>query len=317
MKFTKEARIGLMVSVSVLVLFAGFYFLRGSNVFSSDNIYYAYYDNVSGLQPSAAVQLKGMQVGKVDKIELNGGNRVKVSITIGKKIDLPKGTVAKLTSLDLLGTKGISLDLGTSSEMVKNKETLQDAVEGGIVDKISVEVTPLLTDVRKVVNNVDSVLTSVNMIFSQQARDDLQKSIAALHVSMDHFSGVSNTLDKQSGALAHVIQNADKITTNLANNNENIDHTLKNLRTTSDNLSKARIQETIAKLESASEELNGVMKKINEGQGSIGMAVNDKALYNDVSTTLKSLNDLVSDLKAHPSRYINVTVFGRKAKVGP
>lgn len=306
-----------MVAVSVLVLFAGFYFLRGSNLFSSEMVYYAYYDNVSGLQPSAAVQLKGMQVGKVDKIELNGGNRVKVSIAIDKKTRLPKGTVAKLTSLDLLGTKGISLDLGTSSELVENKETLQDAVEGGLVDKISVEVTPLLTDVRKVVNNVDSVLTSVNMIFSQQARDDLQKSITALHVSMDHFSSLSGTLDKQSAALAHVVQNADKITTTLANNNANIDQTLKNLRTTTDNLSKAKIQETIAKLESAAEELDGVMKKINSGQGSIGMAVNDKTLYNDVTQTLKSLNELVADLKAHPSRYINVTVFGRKAKVGP
>jgi phospholipid/cholesterol/gamma-HCH transport system substrate-binding protein len=317
MKISKEVRIGLMVAVSILVLFAGFYFLRGSNVFSSEHTYYAYYDNVSGLQPSAAVQLKGLQIGKVSKIELNGGNRVKVSLAIENKIELPKGTVAKLTSLDLLGTKGISLDMGTSTEIVKDKETLQDAVEGGIVDKISVEVTPLLTDVRKVVNNVDSVLTSVNMIFSQQARDDLQKSIAALHVAMDHFSGVSATLDRQSESVTRVIQNADKITTNLANNNESIDHTLKNLRTTTDNLSQARIQETVAKLEGMADELNTVMKKVNNGEGSLGMALNDKSLYTDITTTMKSLNDLVTDLKAHPSRYINVTVFGRKAKVGP
>jgi len=317
MKISKEVRIGLMVAVSILVLFAGFYFLRGSNVFSSEHTYYVYYDNVAGLQPSAAVQLKGLQIGKVSNIELNGGNRVKVSLAIGNKIDLPKGTVAKLTSLDLLGTKGISLDMGTSTEIVKDKETLQDAVEGGIVDKISVEVTPLLTDVRKVVNNVDSVLTSVNMIFSQQARDDLQKSIAALHVAMDHFSGVSATLDRQSESVTRVIQNADKITTNLANNNESIDHTLKNLRTTTDNLSQARIQETVAKLEGMADELNTVMKKVNNGEGSLGMALNDKSLYTDITTTMKSLNDLVTDLKAHPSRYINVTVFGRKAKVGP
>lgn len=317
MKISKEVRIGLMVSVSILVLFAGFYFLRGSNIFSSERTYYVFYDNVAGLQPSAAVQLKGLQIGKVSNIELNGGNRVKVSLTLGKKISLPKGTVAKLTSLDLLGTKGISLDMGTSTEIIKDEETLQDAVEGGIVDKISVEVTPLLTDVRKVVNNVDSVLTSVNMIFSLQARDDLQKSISALHVAMDHFSGVSATLDRQSESVTRVIQNADKITTNLANNNESIDHTLKNLRTTTDNLSQARIQETVAKLENMADELNTVMKKINNGEGSLGMAVNDKTLYTEVTTTLQSLKDLAADLKAHPSRYINVTVFGRKAKVGP
>ena len=316
MKFTKEARIGLMVGLSVLVLFAGFYFLRGSNVFSSEYTYYAYYDNVSGLQPSAAVQVKGFQVGKVSKIELNGGNRVKVSISIPNKTRLPKGTIAKLTSLDLLGTKGIGLDLGAGPDLVDDQATLADAVEGGIVDKISVEVTPLLTDVRKVVNNVDSVLTAVNMIFSQQARDDLQKSISGLHVSMDHFSNLSNTLDRQSDAIARIIQNADKIAANLANNNSNIDQTLKNLKTTTDNLSQARIQETIAKLEKMADELNIVMQKVNSGQGTIGMAVNDKQLYNEVNTTLKSLNELTTDLKAHPSRYINVTIFGRKAKVG-
>ena len=134
---------------------------------------------------------------------------------------------------------------------------------------------------------------------------------------MDHFSSLSTTLDKQSSALAHVITNADKITTNLANNNANIDQTLTNLKTTTDNLSKARIQETMAKLESASEELNGVMKKINNGEGSIGMAVNNKDLYNNLTKTMKSFDELAADLKAHPARYINVTVFGRKAKVGP
>lgn len=317
MTFSKEARIGLMVAMSVLVLFAGFYFLRGSNIFSTEYKYYAYYDNVSGLQPSAAVQMKGLGVGKVSAIQLNGGNKVKVTIAIEKKTRIPKGTVAKLASLDLLGTKGIVLDLGTNTDMVENGETLPAAVEGGIVDKISSEVTPLLQDVRKVVNNVDSVLTSVNMIFSQQARDDLQKTISALHVAMDHFSSLSNTLDKQSTALGHVIQNADKITTNLSNNNENINKTLSNLKTTTDNLASAPIKETIAKLQSASDELSSVMKKMNDGQGTIGMAMNDKKLYEDLRTTLKGFNDLVTDLKAHPSRYINITVFGRKAAVGP
>lgn len=275
MKFSKEARIGLMVAISVLVLFAGFYFLKGSNVFSSEYDYYAYYDNVGGLQPSAAVQLKGLQVGKVSAIQLNGREKVKVTISINKKTRLPTGTLANLTSLDLLGTKGVSLDLGNGSEMLADESTLPSAIEGGMLDKISVEVTPLLQDVRVVVNHVDSVLLAVNQIFSQQTRDDLQKSISALHVSMDHFSNLSGALDRQSGTIEKVIGNANKITTNLANNNDNIDKTLSNLRTTTDNLAKARIQETIAKLDKMADELGQVSKKLNEGQGSLGMAIND------------------------------------------
>lgn len=317
MTFPKEARIGLMVVISVMVLFTGFYFLKGSNIFSSQYNYYAYYDDVGGLQPSAVVQLKGLQIGKVGAIELNGKEKVKVTITISKKTRLPTGTLANLTSLDLLGTKGISLDLGTGSEMLEDESTLNSAIEGGLVDKLSVEVTPLLQDVRIVVNHVDSVLLAVNQIFSQKTREDLQQSIAALHVSMDHFSSLSAALNRQSGTIEKVIGNADKITSNLANNNDNIDKMLKNLRTTTDNLSQARIHETVAKLDKMADELGQVSKKLNDGQGSLGMAINDKQMYNEINGTLKSLSELAADLKAHPTRYINLTVFGRKAKVGP
>src|SRR5690606_13674580 len=232
---SQEARIGLLVAISILVFFAGFYFLKGSNLFSREFEYKAYYQNVEGLQPSAAVQIHGLKVGKVEEINLNRaqlGEKVEVIISISKKTLLPKGTVAKLTSPDLLGTKGITLDLGTSNEFIEKESTLPTAVEGGLVDKISVEVTPLLQDVRKVVNSIDSVLNSVNQIFSPQARSDLQQSIAALHRTMDDFSGIASRLNGQSATMARVIQNADKITTSLAGGQ--LDQTMANLRTTSE-----------------------------------------------------------------------------------
>jgi phospholipid/cholesterol/gamma-HCH transport system substrate-binding protein len=314
---SKEARIGLLVAISILVFFAGFYFLKGSNLFSREYEYHAFYDNVQGLQPSAAVQIHGLQVGKVTDIILNRaqlGSPIEVVIAISKKTRLPRGTVAKLTSLDLLGSKGITLDLGTSSELVNDDEKLPSAVEGGLIDKISVEVSPLLVDVRKVVNNIDSVLTSVNQIFSPQARADLQQSIAALHVAMDNFSGVSSKLNRQGDALAHAIQNADQITTNLARNNENIDKTLSNLRTTTDNLSKAPINEAIRNVDEMAANLKDIVRKINANEGSLGLLVHDKDLYTNLNKTLEEFSKLSADLKAHPSRYINLTIFGRKAQ---
>ncbi len=316
---SNEARIGLLVGVSILVFFAGFYFLKGSSLFSSDYQYHVFYDNVQGLQPSAAVQIHGLQIGKVSEIRLNRkelGSQVEVILSISKKTRLPKGTVAKLNSLDLLGTKGITLDLGTSDDEVEDGARLPAAVEGGIVDKISVEVTPLLQDVRKVVNNIDSVLTSVNAIFSAEARTNLQNSIAALHVTMDNFSGVSSKLRGQSNTLAHVIQNADKITTNLANNNENIDQTLSNLRSTTDKLSRAPLEEAIRNVDEMASSLKSVVAKIDNNEGSLGLLVNDKKLYDNLTTTIGDLGRLSADLKSHPRRYVNLNIFGRKAKVG-
>ena len=178
------------------------------------------------------------------------------------------------------------------------------------------EVTPLLQDVRKVVNSLDSVLNSVNQIFSAQARNDLQQSIASLHVTMDNFNGLSGKLNGQSTALTHVIQNADKITTSLANNNENIDQTLKNLRTTTDKLARSPIDNMVKQVEGAASNLNDVIRKINNNEGTLGLMVNDKNLYNNLTNTLAELTKLSTDLKSHPNRYINLTIFGRKAKVG-
>ena len=315
MKINKEVRIGLLVTVALVVLFAGFYFLKGSNVFSSEYKYYAFYRDVQGLQPSAAVQIHGLQVGKVSEIHLSNDSVI-VTIAINKKTRIPQGTVAKLVSLDLLGTKGVSLDVSTSSNMVEDGTMLHSETEGGIIDKLSSEVTPLLTDVRTVVSHVDSVLIAVNGIFSEQARADLQASISALHTSMNNLQGITAKVNGQSEALAHVITNADKITTNLANNSGNIDATLKNLKATTDKLSKAPLDEMIRNLDEASAKLNDMLRKINNNEGSLGLLVNDKNLYNNLNKTLEEFTKLSADLKAHPSRYINLTIFGKKAKVG-
>jgi phospholipid/cholesterol/gamma-HCH transport system substrate-binding protein len=177
-----------------------------------------------------------------------------------------------------------------------------------------VEVTPLLQDVRKVVNSIDSVLNSVNQIFSPQARTDLQQSIASLHNTMDNFSGLSARLNGQSAALAHVIQNADKITTSLANSN--LDQTMANLNKTSEKLAQSPINDVISNIDKMTANLNSVMGKINNNEGSLGLLVHDKNLYNNLSATLEELTKLSADLKAHPNRYINLTIFGRRAKVG-
>jgi phospholipid/cholesterol/gamma-HCH transport system substrate-binding protein len=314
---SKEARIGLLVAISILVFFAGFYFLKGSNILSREYEYHAFYENVQGLQPSAAVQIHGLQVGKVEAIRLDRSHlnsKIEVVLSINRKTRLPLGTVAKLTSLDLLGTKGITLDLANSSEYVEDDGLLPSAVEGGIVDKISVEVTPLLQDVRKVVNSIDSVLNSVNQIFSPQARADLQQSIAALHRSMDDFSGVAAKLNGQSAAMARVVQNADKITTSIANGD--LDQTMANLRTTSEKLANSPVDNAVHNIDQAAASLSEVMHKINNNEGSLGLLVNDKNLYNNLNGTLAELTKLSADLKSHPSRYINLTIFGRRAKVG-
>ncbi|PZF73298.1 MlaD family protein [Taibaiella soli] len=312
MKIAKEVRIGLVVAIAILVFFTGFYFLKGSNLFSGENNFYADYDNVQGLTPSAVVQIKGVNVGKVTDINLD--SKVRVTLAIDKKVHIPVGTKAELISLDLLGTKAIRLDLTNSSEYAKNGDVLPAAVESGIIDNISSEISPLVTDVRATVAMLDSVLTGINGIVNKQTQENIAGSIASLNETMHHFSSLSNRLDKESEQIAGIVDNANSITTNLKDNNEHISNILKNAEATTDQLSKAPIEQTVKNLQSTSDQLNTLMAKINNGEGSAGMLVNDKQLYNELTQALAKMKELMADLKSHPSRYINVSVFGKKQK---
>ncbi len=313
MKMSKEARIGILVAAAILIFFAGFYFLKGANVFSAEKEYICHFANVQGLQASAAVQVKGMAVGTVSEIKLNDST-VRVVLSVSKKIRVPEGTVAKLISADLLGTKVISLELGTGQNEVKDEGELATAVEGGILDNLSVELSPLIKDVRIAVGKLDTALLSINVILNDSTKQRLNNTIASLDVTMKNFKDFSNSLNSKSGELSSVIDNANSITGNLAKNNENINHILDNAKATTDQLAKAPVEQTVKDLQSAANELRLVMGKINNNEGSLGMVVNDKQLYNNLTETLKTLNGLVADLQAHPSRYINLTIFGKKRK---
>jgi len=312
--FTKEARIGLLVASSLLIFVAGFYFLKGSNIFSGEHKYNAYFNDVQGLQASSSVQVKGLNVGKVSKITLEKDGRVKVVISVSKKILVTQGSTISLASADLLGTKVLQLAIAPGATQLEDGSVLPTSIEGGILDNLSGEISPLINDVRHVVATLDTVLLGVNSMLNQDTRQRLTNSVASLEVTMNNFSSISAKLNDESDHLASVIRNANSITGNLAANNQQITNIIHNAEGISNQLSNAPIQETVKELNATITQLQGVMDKINSNQGSLGMMVNDKQLYNNLSETLKTLNLLIGDINAHPSRYINVTIFGRKNK---
>lgn len=312
MKFSKEARIGLLVAISFLILFAGFYFLKGANLFSGEHEYYAYFDDVQGLQPSAPVQVKGLNVGRVAKIELNGGGKVKVTLAVGKKVKILQGTTVQLASADLLGSKVINIELGNGPAEIPEEGTLPASVEGGLIDNLSVEITPLIQELRHVVASLDTVMAGINSMLGPETRQHVSSSLASLDVTMQNFASLSAKLKNESEELAGIIRNTNSITSNLARNNEQITGIINNTQKISDNLAQAPISETVKTLNETLQELQGIVTKINTNEGSLGMLVNDKQMYNNLTETAKTLDALLADLKAHPYRYINLTIFGKK-----
>lgn len=314
MRFSKEAKIGLLVTMSILVFFAGFYFLKGANLFSGENEYYIYYDNVQGLQSSASVMVKGLGVGRVSSIELIDSEKVKVTVAVNSNVDIKVGTVAELASADLLGTKVIKLKQGAGTTVAEDGSTLEGTIESGVIDNLSVEISPLVKDLRHVVASLDTVLVGVSGVLNESTANSLANTVTSLDLTMKNFSELAEKLNRESDNLTGIIQNAKSITDNLADNNEEISKIIKNAETTTDQLAAAPIQETINELKSASEQLDALLQKINSSQGTLGMMVNDKQLYDNLTNSLSTLNALMADINANPSRYINVTIFGKKKK---
>ncbi len=312
MSLSKEARIGLLVTISLVIFFVGFYFLKGANIFSNDREYHCYYLNVDGLLPSANVQIKGLNVGHVSGMHLAGDKGVRVTISLSKNVDLPQGTVASLASFDLLGTKIIKLDIGPGPGVLTPGSDLASNSEGGVVDNISAELTPRLKEMKATIVVLDSALAGVSMLVSAQNQKALTEAIESIKVTANNLASLTGTLKDEGGEITGILHNANSITTNLAKDNDTINHILTNVNNLSRQLANAPIQKSVNDLQKTIAEFHGIAEKINSSEGSLGMLVNNKDLYNNLNGSLRSLNSLMADIQSHPTRYINVTIFGKK-----
>lgn len=313
MSIAKEVKIGLMVTVALVILFVGFYFLKGAAIFSNEKDYYCYFKDVDGLQNSASVQVRGLNVGKVSHTQLIDNKGVLVKISINTNVEIPAGTIAELAS-DLLGPKIIKLELGPGPAMMSKGDTLPSHNQAGVIDKVSDQLTPRLEELKETISEFNRALVSVNSIVGEENQKALQAAVASIKATSDNLAALSSSLNKESGEMSDIIHNAKSITGNLSKNNDTINHILANASNITRQLSNAPIQKTVTDLQKTIGELHGVMDKINNNQGSLGMLINNKDVYNNLNSSLHSLNGLMEDIKAHPSHYINVTVFGSGGK---
>ena len=312
MKISREARIGVLVTISLIIFFVGFYFLKGIDLFSDDRTYYSYYDAVDGLIPSAPIEIRGLNVGHVAELHLEGRSRVKVTLSVHKSIILPTGTVATITSDGFLGNKMIRLDLGAGPGVVEKGSTLTTAEEPGVVDNISDQMTPLIKSLRKTVNSLDTVIAGVNILAGAENRAAITASLRNINLSTENVAALTTSLSKEAGEINEIVHNANSFTGTLAKNNDTVRRILSNLNNVTSQLAASPIQKTMAELQDMSDQMKSVMTKINNGQGSLGELVNDKGLYNNLNKAVASMDNLMKDINAHPSKYINVTVFGKK-----
>lgn len=319
----KEAIVGISIVVAIVLLYFGINFLKGSNIFGSSNEYYAIYERVDGLVPANAVVLNGKNVGIVKSIEFLPDNSGKMLVTFEiheTKFTFYNDTRAALTS-DFLGTKSIALIPGTSGVPIQPGDTLNSSIEMTINEQVSEQLLPLKTKVDGLLGQVDTLINTFQTIFDENATSSINNSFTSIEKSLRTFEKTSKRIDslmaRESGKISSITANINSITSNLKDRNAEVSALIKNMKTITDSLATADFANTVYQANLALESIAEIMEKINESEGSLGLLVNDKDMYNNLEKATKDLDLLLQDMRYNPARYVHFSIFGRKDKHKP
>ncbi|HOP04448.1 MAG TPA: MlaD family protein [Tenuifilaceae bacterium] len=315
MKITREAKIGIFAVLCLAVLFWGVNFLKGKNVFSRTSVYYAIFNRIDGLKETNDVLLNGFKVGTVKDIRFEEGHtgRLTVTILVEKQYKIPHNSVAKLISSDIMGGKAIKLDVSPNPTFHEPGDTLISQIETGLLDQIGYEMGPIKEKAEILMEEMNEVLKILGEIFNETNRTHLNSSFESINRTLENIEESSESFDlllnSENGTLIEITKNINSISKNLAENKDEFSNIITNFSSISDSLAKVNFASTLITADSTIKSLNQILEKINRGEGSMGMLVNDSTLFENIEYAAKSLDLLLIDMKMNPKRYINFSLI--------
>lgn len=310
MKIANETKVGIMAAFSITLLIIGYNFLKGNAIFSNETVLYAKYTHVDGLAVSKPVLINGFQIGRVDKLQLQSDGSILATLKIKGKYEIPKNSIAKLEGTDLLGSKAIVMALGTGTDFAQDGDTLNANVAKGLLETVQ----PVQKKAELIIGKMDSILTSVNSILNPDFQKNVDKSFNSIASTLTSLEATSKKVDHLVGSegsrVSSILANVEAISSNLKKNNEKINAILDNINTVTDQVAAANFKQTIENANKAMADLQSIVSKVNNGEGSLGMLVNDAKMYENLNNASKNLDNLMIDLKQNPKRYVHFSIFG-------
>jgi phospholipid/cholesterol/gamma-HCH transport system substrate-binding protein len=312
LKITNETKIGALTAIGITVLILGYSFLRGDDVFSGTNKFYAVYSSVDGVTVSKPVLVNGFQIGRISKMKLLPNGFTVVELSIDKQYKIPKNSRAKLVSSDLLGDKAIVLSYSNSNLEADDNDTLKADIQGSLAESLQ----PIQTKAENLISKLDSSLAAINKILNPNFEKNVDRSFMSIANSLQTLEGTTKKLDVLVGAqTAHInaiLANTQTVTENLKTSSANINTITANFGKVSNDLANSNIKQTLDNANKAVADLQAVMSKVNTNNGTLGLLMNDRQVYDNLTNATNNLNALFIDLKAHPKRYVSFSVFGKK-----
>lgn len=297
--FNKEVKIALVAVCGLVILFFGMNYLKGLNLFESDNKYYISFTDISGLASSSPIYADGYQVGVVKSINYDYNKRggIVVEASIDEQLRIPKGSSAEIVS-DMLGNVKVNLLLANNPrERVMPGETIQ----GGINDGAFGQMKGMIPTVMQILPKIDSILTTVNTLLANPA----------IARSLQNTETVTGELTVTTKRLNNIVAHLEKSVPGMLNNTDSL---LYNANTLAKNVNKIDVAGTMARVDETLDNMERFTEQLNNTTGTLGKLMHDPTLYDNLNNTMRSADSLLIDLKAHPKRYVHFSLFGRKDK---
>jgi phospholipid/cholesterol/gamma-HCH transport system substrate-binding protein len=306
LKLTREIKTAILVIASILLFIWGYSFLKGRDLLSSYKKLYVQYDSVEGLSSSAPVTLNGLAIGRITAITINPKTgKLLVEMQIKSDFPISQSSTATIYEPGLIGGKQISINPNLADNtLAADGSYLSGTIKQGLTDAVGEKLVPIQAKLDKLLGNADELISGFNKVLDEKAQDDLRKSLAELSLTMQQFHKASismnNVLDDNKAQVKGVVTNFNKISKDFAS--------------ISDSLNKADMGKTVRNLNATLAKVNGLVQNLEAGNGTMGKLLKDDALYTNLTKSTRELELLLQDVRLYPTRYINVSVFGKKNK---
>ncbi|MDR3350616.1 MAG: MlaD family protein [Prevotellaceae bacterium] len=299
MQIKKEVKIGIYAVVIIAGMYWLFNFLKGKDLFDTHAIYYVHYESVDGLSTASPVFLKGLKIGAVSDIAYEeDGQQFLVSLQVEKAYRIPDNSVAQIFSTGLMSGNGVRILIGDSPVIAASRSRLESSIAPDIISSLA----PLQEQAELLLANLNTTITAVNNILTDDTQKNLEASVSSLQKSLQHIEHITGALGAKNGHLNNTLENLDAFSSALRNNSDHIDTIAANFSQFSDTLRRLNIKATI-------DRLNVVLAQAGDSSGTIGQLLQNDELYRHLSAMLNNLDELIKDLQKNPKKYVRLSLF--------
>ena len=314
MKVSNETKVGALTIIALALLFIGFNFLKGRDLFAPSKKIYAVFTDLGSLEKSNEVKINGLPVGTVYQKQEKDKNvsAIVVTINLTRDINIPKNSVAYIAS-SLVGSSFIVIERGNESNMMQDGDTIETRMESGLLGDVKAQLDPAISSVRGILDSLKKTLGSVNDVLNTSTRQNLRETISNLNLVS---TALSNYL-QENGPIDQSLESLSGLTKRLNKSADAINQTADNASKFTSTLASLPLKSTIDTLAIVIENLRGITTSLQKGEGTAGALLKDRQLYSQLEQTLLSTEILLDDLRTHPKRYVSFSVFGKKDKSTP